>query len=228
MPSDGLGPRRRRLFRVACLGAVRGDGSIGAWRPGSVDVASTDPSAVDFEDLDAALRRVDASASASESHGILCGLLCVRPTAPSDEWIAVVLEASEPGEALAGESRRLLARLWGQTRRQLDGPDYAFQPLLPDDSRPLALRTQVLGSWCTGFLYGLGLAEEQILSRMSADAREFLTDLGELTRVEAEATADEEGEVAYAEVVEYVRVGVLMIYEDLRAAHGPVPAPSVH
>lgn len=191
-------------------------------------MVSTDPSAVDFEDLDATLRRVDASASASESHGILCGLLCVRPSAPSVEWMAVVLEASEPGDALAGASRKLLARLWGQTRQQLDGPDYAFQPLLPDDSRPLSLRTQLLGSWCAGFLYGLGLAEEQVLSRMSADAREFLADLAELTRVEAEATADEEGEVAYSEVVEYVRVGVLMIYEDLRTLDRPAPAPTVH
>ena len=63
---------------------------------------------------------------------------------------------------MAGEPRRLLARLWEQTRRQLDSPDYAFQPLLPDDSRPLSLRTQVLGLWCSGVLYGLGLAEERI------------------------------------------------------------------
>jgi len=191
-------------------------------------VAMTDPSAVDFEDLDAALRRADASAGASESHGIVCGLLCVGPATPSDEWMAVVLEALGPGDALAGESRRLLARLWEQTRRQLDGPDYAFLPLLPDDSRPLSLRAQVLGLWCAGFLYGLGLAEEQILSRMSADAREFLTDLSELTGVEADPMADEEGEAAYTEVVEYIRAGLLMIYEDLRAVNRPAQAPTVH
>lgn len=50
------------------------------------------------------------------------------------------------------------------------------------------------------------------------DTREILRDLSELTRAEVDACADEEeSEVAYAGLVEYLRVATLIAREALQA-----------
>ena len=190
--------------------------------------AVMDAPEVDFDRLEAALDRVEAHASASESHGILCGLLCVRPRAEPAEWTGLFLEESEPDGAFEAECNGLLDRLREQTIRQLDSPDCDFHPLLPDDSTALVERTRLLGAWCTGFLYGLGMAGDEPFQRLSDESREFVADLGEITRIEAEPEAGEENESAYAEVVEYVRVAVLMVYEDLRAYRDSRGKETVH
>jgi len=57
---------------------------------------------------------------------------------------------------------------------------------------------------------------------LPADVREILRDLVEISKVAFEAAeAGEEEERAYAEIVEYVRVGVLLINEEMH----PVKAP---
>jgi uncharacterized protein YgfB (UPF0149 family) len=49
------------------------------------------------------------------------------------------------------------------------------------------------------------------------DVREFLEDMLSLAGAESDATADEEDEArALTELVEYVRVGVQLVYETLR------------
>ena len=181
-----------------------------------------------FDYLDAALKRVDSSASASESHGILCGLLCVRPRAGPAEWTGLFLEETGPADASAAGIERLLGRLRERTMTQLDSPDYDFRLMLPDDDRGLSERAELLGAWCAGFLYGLGMAGDEPFQRLSGDAREFVADLGEIARIEAESEAGEENEAAYAEVAEYVRVGVLMVYEDLRAYRESRGEDTVH
>jgi yecA family protein len=183
---------------------------------------------VDFDRLDAALARVEASANAAESHGILCGLLCVRSRAEPAEWTGLFLEENEPGDAFAAECARLLGRLREQTIRQLDSPDYDFRPLLPGESKGLAQRTQLLGNWCSGYLYGLGMAGDEPFQRLSDEAREFVADLGEITRIDAEPEPGEENEAALTEVSEYVRVGVLMVYEDLRVYRESRGRETVH
>jgi yecA family protein len=182
----------------------------------------------DFDRLDAALARVETGANAAESHGILCGLLCVRSRAEPAEWTGLFLEETSPGDALSAECARLLGRLREQTIRQLDSPDYNFQPLLPDERKALARRTQFLGNWCSGYLYGLGMAGDEPFQRLSDEAREFVVDLGEITRIDADPQAGEDNEAAFAEVLEYVRVGVLMVYEDLRAYRESRGRETVH
>lgn len=183
---------------------------------------------MDFDPLDTALERVQSSAGASESHGILCGLLCVRSRTEPAEWTGLFLEDAEPVDALDADCRRLLGRLREQTIRQLDSPDYDFRPLLPDDRKELAERTELLGAWCAGFLYGLGTAGDEPFQRLSGEAREFVADMGDITRIDAGPEANEESESAYAEVVEYVRVGVLMVYEDLRDYRSSRGQETVH
>jgi hypothetical protein len=60
---------------------------------------------------------------------------------------------------------------------------------------------------------------------LGGDVTEFLTDLAELTRVDTTdpSTAESEEE-AYAEIVEYLRVGVQLVYDQLDGARASQPS----
>ena len=88
--------------------------------------------------------------------------------------------------------------------------------MLPDDDTPLYQRTQALGTWCQGLLYGLGLGRAAERGELSPESQEFLRDATDIARVGFETdNASEADETAYAEVVEYLRVGLLLVQQDL-------------
>jgi uncharacterized protein YgfB (UPF0149 family) len=166
-----------------------------------------------FERLTCLLHPLDPA----ELHGLLCGLLCADPTIDHDRWLALMREELAGGAPLTEPACELLASLLEFGAAQMKAPDGSVTPLLPDDDAPLRQRTDALGAWCQGLLYGLGLGEAERYGELSPDSREFLRDAVEIARVGFETDeASAADETAYAEVVEYLRVGLLMILEDLR------------
>ncbi len=149
------------------------------------------------------LRALGAPISAAESHGLLCGLLCMRAPDAREQWIRRSLDDDSTQTAPAP-----LDELYDQTLSQLDDASFDFQLLLPDDdARDLAGRTAALAEWCNGFAFGVGAAGCD-RERLPAESLEFLQDI---TRIaQAEVTGEEDDEAAYAEVAEYVRMGVLL------------------
>ena len=83
-----------------------------------------------------------------------------------------------------------------------------------------------LAQWCSGFLAGLGSSGDETLKAMSDEANDALKDMQQISTADVTDTAEsEEDEIAYAEIVEYVRIVVLMIREDLR---GPEDLDLIH
>ncbi len=71
-------------------------------------------------------------------------------------------------------------------------------------------------SGAPGFLYGLGSGSIQDLSKLPGEVGEVVKDFDEITRVGVDAgDAEESNEAAYAELVEFVRVGVQLVFEEL-------------
>ena len=123
------------------------------------------------------------------------------------------------------ESMALLRRLGRETEEQLADPGLAFRPLLPDDMEPLDVRVEALGEWCEGFLLGVGLGGVARQGELSANVQEILRDLQEISKVSWDVEADEDAEASYVELVEYVRVGVMLMREEL--AQGDVTSSRV-
>ncbi|NJM11108.1 MAG: UPF0149 family protein [Synechococcaceae cyanobacterium SM1_2_3] len=74
-------------------------------------------------------------------------------------------------------------------------------------------------------LYGLGLGRAEQYGALSEESREFLRDATEIAQVGFDTDdSGEADETAYAEVVEYLRVGLLLIHLDLRHSAAPNPA----
>ena len=162
------------------------------------------------------LPRAMALSDVSEIHGTLCGVLCSDRALGLEAWLAQTTAEIDPEEAQVESCRDSLNRLYRQTLADLESTDMPFSPLLPDDAYPLDQRAQALALWCQGFLYGLNLGQLPTHSRLPDDVKEIMRDFSEISR----ATIDdgenpEEAERAYAEIVEFVRVGVQLVFEEL-------------
>lgn len=163
----------------------------------------------------------------AECHGLLCGMVCRESSrTPGDflDQLSAMELVVSPGRAL----NAALAEAWKSTVEQLADEDMGFTLWLPDDEEPLERRTVALAQWCSGFLAGLGSAGP--LESLSEEAREAIADLQEIARAELGPQEDgepasEDDEVAYAEIVEYVRIVALMMREDFR---GPKSGEVIH
>ena len=92
---------------------------------------------------------------------------------------------------------------------------------LPDDDETLEERTMALSQWCSGFLAGIGSSGDDTLKVLSEEANEALKDLQQISLADVTDTEQsEEDENAFVEIVEYIRVVILMIKEDLRGPDG--------
>jgi hypothetical protein len=180
--------------------------------------------------LAAALRAIDADVSAAGAQGMLCGLFCSPNEPEAAQWIAQVLEGLSPKGDAAREVLEALTETYQDTQERLRNDSLEFEPLLPDDEAPLAERAQALGQWCEGLLFGLGVAGSHQPAELPREANEVVNDLTEIARVDTDLTADEDNEMAFTELVEYLRAATLLLREhtalpsSARPAAGTKPA----
>ncbi len=171
----------------------------------------------------AALESAQADVSISEFHGAFCALLCTRTPVDSRAWVDEIVIHGEAGPG-TGDSlwRECLMEIGDLAREAFEGGECDLEILLPDDDAPMTDRSQALVDWCSGYLYGFGLQAAGLRDILSADAREVIDDIVEFTHMDVTPAANEgqAAEKSYVELVEYLRVGVLLIFEEL--IHGAV------
>ncbi|HZO22849.1 MAG TPA: UPF0149 family protein [Steroidobacteraceae bacterium] len=174
-----------------------------------------------YTDIQRVLAEERSLADAAEAHGTLAGCLCAAIGYRFEDWLLEILPEGQAQPL----SRETLRELYMHTAGALEGPEMQFELLLPEDAQPIDARTAALAQWCQGFLYGLGTSVIQDESGLPGDIGEIVRDLTEITHVAVDSRQTEESnESAYAELVEFVRVGVQLVFDEL----GPLrdqPAP---
>lgn len=164
------------------------------------------------------LCNIETCADPSEIHGSLCGYLCAKQNQTAAAW------AEEIAPEAGSDNKEKLMALFALTEQQLNSPDLDIRLLLPDDGRPLSERTEALASWSRGFLYGLGIGGLGKEAALDDDIQEFLQDAEKIAKaVHSPHNDNEEGEAAYSEIVEYLRMGLLLVYENLHPASSGSP-----
>lgn len=177
---------------------------------------------VEYQQLEVVLREVDAVIGPAEAQGLLAGMASMVDKPDKAAWIAQVLADSSPRGEAAKICLAALVALYEQTIRELDDDGLSFLPLLPADSVSLPERAQALGQWASGYLVGMGLGGLQQDSKLSKEVSEALRDLSSITQIEMDTAGGEEDEAAYAELVEYVKVAVLLVRASLRPPVTPI------
>jgi uncharacterized protein len=179
---------------------------------------------VTFAEIASVLSSSGSAVPAAESHGCLCGALCSSNDYSLDQWLDELV-AREDRAADAG-NEQALGLLFADTVEALRGGDMDFHPLLPDDDTQLEQRAAALAQWCQGFLYGFGTGRAAKLDRLPPAVDEILRDLTQIGRATADVgEGGEEEEEAYSEVVEYLRVGVQLIHDELCSVRDADQAP---
>jgi len=185
------------------------------------------PALPDFE-LTTQLGQGDLdTAGLAECHGVLCGLVCRKSGGTASDFLHQLAQLQllvNPDVDLCSA----LTEAFESTTQQLADEDMGFELWLPDDDELLEDRTIALAQWCSGFLAGLASGGQ--FDVLSEEAEEAIDDLQQIARAEftapeGEVQDSEEDEIAFTEIVEYVRVVTLMMSEDFR---GPGANDPIH
>lgn len=168
--------------------------------------------APDYDELDRLLHETGLEISAAEAHGRVAGFVCA--TGGRGTSGAALLFRDEAGSTNSQLEQGVI-RLARACHEQLGGQEFAFEPLLPDDEVSAA----ALGDWCRGFLEGLISGGLRNIRGLPGDVGEFVKDLMLLGEAESEPDAGDEDEArALAELIEYLRAGAQLVYDQHRLA----------
>lgn len=194
----------------------------------------------DFHGVAQSLTALGSAWEPAEAHGAFCGMACFSGAAALVDWLGELAPDAAADDVLAREQQACLQRLAADTLLKLEAGQMAFELLLPPADTPLKARTASLADWCHGFMHGLmtvghpdtGSHWEALDSDV---AREIFEDFSAITRAAADEDSSDEAEVALAELSEYVRVSVQLVYEEahglrtrLAAAQRPADSQGVH
>lgn len=169
-----------------------------------------------YAELNRILSKTTLKLHPSEAHGLICGVLSGDPNG-QPSWEDLITGDQGPRKAYD-----VLQNLYDTSAKQLNEFLFELQLVLPADSLALPGRAEALTVWCQGFLTGLKLMHVPITDRERGEMTEAIDDLTEIAKMNYEKVmASDEDEAAYIELVEYVRMAVIYIYQDLRESEAP-------
>ncbi len=168
---------------------------------------------IDYDDVNVELGAVHAGMRASECHGFLCGLFCASNSIAADLWrehlLAGIDDAVNVYDCFA-----ILEKLANQVKTEVLSEDISFDLLLPDDQTAISERSKALAEWCSGFASGLGIGGMAEKQKLNDECDEFVKDVISISRMETSVEDGEEAEIAIFEIIEYIRVGTIMLHQE--------------
>lgn len=167
----------------------------------------------DYDDLANALSAADVQLSPAEAHGLITGAACFpRPSHLAQLLFGQDTTPRTPAADRLFEVAQVLAQ---DVRRRLEEADFEFEPMLGDEALPA--RVDALAAWARGYVLGLAAAGVRDTGQLDGDAEEFVLDTMRIGEVEMDEDTDpDQQEREVTEIVEYLRVGVQLVYEELQ------------
>jgi yecA family protein len=167
-------------------------------------------------EIQKALVKINSEADASEAHGMLCGMICATGKGDINMWMSQILGDQDPRDISVRQAQQMLMDLHDRTVQQITDGNYGLRLLLSADDIDMDHRIDELGDWCQGFLFGLTLSGVSDFEALPDETREIINDIIDISKAGYDAGEDEEeNENAYTEIVEYIRIGVLVIFNEL-------------
>lgn len=170
------------------------------------------PAAFDYDRVDQLFSEQSAAGFPAELHGHLVGRLAAGARLDHGTWLQVAGEVIDGRGSLSEADKVLLIQLYDASLAQLAGSGFDLTLLLPDDDAAIDRRTLALGQWCEGFLGGFGLVGRQ--GKLSEEADSVLADFAAIAQVQTDLEESEANEADFMEVMEYVRMAVLLLFSE--------------
>lgn len=176
----------------------------------------------DYAQINQLVDDYELDISPSQLHGIITGSACMAGLFPeAADYLKLIkpYESMNPKQLL--QLRDSLNACFNHTLQLLDSHMFEFELALPDENSCSDNRTDELAAWCRGFITACGSSVETG-DVLGADAGEAFQDVGEIACAVKGEGETEEIEQALAELQEYVRISVQLIFDDLN------PGQTVH
>ena len=169
---------------------------------------------VAFED---ALLEAGCSAIPSEAHGTLVGLLSGPSQVDQGVWLNCINDDSKLSmDSVILSDTSALENFIKRAVNALGDMETDPLILIPSDDVELGERATSFSSWCSGFLYGFGISGVAEDVPLSSESQEFLRHLTQFCRLDFEVENNEEHEKALFELLEFSKVGVLNLVEEVK------------
>ncbi len=170
-----------------------------------------------FLEIQNILIEINSINDVADSHGIACGMLVANTTANKMIWIKQLIGEMEQDTLPPANAIKSMGHWFDEIKNQLQDSHLRFELCLPDDDQPLEKRVSALQEWCRGFILGIALSGVKDFGQLPQDTQELLIDF---SRIGAEEEFDlnniDEAEISYSDISQYVRIGVLLINEELQ------------
>ena len=177
-----------------------------------------------YTQLDSALNLANRSESSSEIHGLIIGCVSNHLATGIKPALVELFTGGETQEDISGLVD-LIYEIYRENSELLFNSDDMFDLLLPDDDATVALRTEALAEWCQGYMLGLLHSDKLTIDQLPEDGPEIARDIMSISEAGPSDGDDaQKDEWALAELQEYVKVGVQLIFEFIyqsRAAKQP-------
>ena len=173
-----------------------------------------------FEQLNNALQALEFGDRLPELHGFICGALALDIAYPLDTSVGILAPEFE-NVVFDIDLQEQLDHLYEATRLQMTDPVLQLDLYLPgydndDNEINLSTRVAALASWCDGYLFGLANAGLQEHVALPDDSAEILQDLSRIAQLSGADTGEEDEELSYVELLEFVRMSALLVAEELQ------------
>ena len=168
---------------------------------------------MDHQQLMSVLNEHDFTATASEMHGLLSGLIAGGMFKGSDDYLEHMSELFNNGLTVKGSLKSAAEKLVNQIFDQLESEDMSFELLLLDEDEILTEQAEELINWVQYFLVGFGFNKRD-LTQASNDVREIIEDFTNITRMDSELEDNNENQADFYEVIEFIRVSAVLVHQE--------------
>lgn len=174
-----------------------------------------------FDELSGQLVKMKTSLGPSEIQGVVLGMMCGSPSTPDPQALVQLITQEihhhglGQGTSMSPEMEQMLVDLIKNTEKSLKQEDFSLVLFLPDQEEALEDRTHALALWCRGFLYGIGLSVREKTTLEQPEIKEAIMDIMQISHLEDEGEESLENEKALMELQEYIKVAVLLMYQEL-------------
>lgn len=178
-----------------------------------------------MDDLKPFLQQIGMNSSVVEAHALFTGLNCSQVESNEDNnvWLDKLNLGIDQQNVLDREAVEVLNKYYNEVNQHLNSIELSFQ--LPiSDADSIAEQLSDFALWVENFLYGFSMGDKVELTSCSEQLQEIIKDFVSLSRADDyEATTDDDNEKVLVELIEYVRVAVLNIYDELNLKDKPQP-----
>lgn len=166
------------------------------------------------QQLMAVLSEHDFTATASELHGLLTGLIAGGMFNGSSDYLTHMADLFNNGLAVKGSLKTASETVVGEIFTQLQGDDMSFSLMLLDDDDPVNEQAEELVNWVQYFLVGFGLNQRD-LKNCSNEVREIIEDFTNITRMDTDLDDDNDTLADFYEIIEFIRISAVLCHQEL-------------